>query len=396
MADLYVPLKERRARGRAGRRDRLVAAKRGRAPAVADAAPAAADGGVAKRPRGGSEDGAAAVDPAAGAGAAAADAMTAAAAAAAAVLAAAAVPVERSSRSLLEEVQEEKRRNELNPNYEQEQRELEEARLLATTTANQTNALTSVADRAEGKVYTESMPSSWRPQRRLREMNEEKRERLRERWHILTEGDDIPPPCKSFKEMRFPTPIIEGLAAKGILRPTPIQVQGIPVALSGRDMVGIAFTGSGKTIVFTLPCVMFALEDEMKLPLAPGEGPVGLILSPSRELARQTFDVCKHFCDHLARGGFPEIRCMLCIGGEAMRDQMAVVRSGVHIVVATTGRLNDHLDKGRLSLSACRYVCLDEGDRLLDLGSDEDVQVSCLLFTVTFHMNLAHNLTRSA
>ena len=57
-----------------------------------------------------------------------------------------------------------------------------------------------------------------------------------------------------------------------------------------------------------------------------------------------------------------------------MRDQMAVVRSGVHIVVATTGRLNDHLDKGRLSLSACRYVCLDEGDRLLDLGSDEDVQ----------------------
>ena len=321
---LYVPLHERKARGRASRRQRLGAAvKRGWED------DAGAKDAAAKRARNAAE--VAALAPLVP-GAAAADG--------AGVVVEAAAAAERSTLSLLEEVQEEKRRNEANPNYAAEEKAREEARLLATTTAITTNALTSVADRAGGVVYTESMPSSWRPPLKLRSMTEEKRERLRDRWHILTEGDDIPPPCRSFKEMRFPPPILEALAAKGILRPTPIQVQGIPVALAGRDMVGIAFTGSGKTMVFTLPCVMFALEDEMRMPLAPNEGPIGLILAPSRELARQTFDVCVHFCDHLKRGGFAEVRCMLAIGGESMRDQMAVVHKGVHIIVATVNRIS--------------------------------------------------------
>jgi ATP-dependent RNA helicase DDX41 len=81
--------------------------------------------------------------------------------------------------------------------------------------------------------------------------------------------------------MRLPQPIIDHLKERGIQKPTPIQIQGIPTVLSGRDMVGIAFTGSGKTLVFTLPLVLFALEAEMKLPLVSGEGPIGMIVCPS-------------------------------------------------------------------------------------------------------------------
>ena len=91
--------------------------------------------------------------------------------------------------------------------------------------------------------------------------------------------------------MRFPDPLRAALENNGIKRPTPIQVQGIPVILSGRDMIGIAFTGSGKTVTFCLPLVMLAIEEEKRLPLEAGEGPFGVILAPSRELARQTWEV---------------------------------------------------------------------------------------------------------
>merc|ERR1719476_1152960 len=118
------------------------------------------------------------------------------------------------------------------------------------------------------------------------------------------------------------------------------------------------------------------MESEKQLPLLGGEGPVGLIVCPARELARQTWEVAKDMCDYMAREGWPEIRCMLCIGGEDMRSQMELVRRGVHIVVATPGRLNDFLNKGKLNLDACRYCCLDEADRMLDLGFDEEIRTT--------------------
>lgn len=174
--------------------------------------------------------------------------------------------------------------------------------------------------------------------------------------------------------MKFPPPVIDALLAKGIQRPTPIQVQGLPVILSGRDMIGIAFTGSGKTMVFVLPMVMWALQEERRLPLMPKEGPIGLILAPSRELARQTYENVLHITDHIAAAGGPKLNTMLAIGGEDLKTQMEPVRAGCHMIVATPGRLNDHLKKNRINLDICRYVCLDEGDRMLDLGFDEEIQ----------------------
>jgi ATP-dependent RNA helicase DDX41 len=88
----------------------------------------------------------------------------------------------------------------------------------------------------------------------------------------------------------------------------PRQAQGLPVLLSGRDMIGIAFTGSGKTLTFSLPLIMLALDEENKMPLEGGEGPVGIILCPARELAGQTFEVIDEYCKALGEAGYPRIR----------------------------------------------------------------------------------------
>lgn len=140
-------------------------------------------------------------------------------------------------------------------------------------------------------------------------------------------------------------------------------------------MIGIAFTGSGKTLTFTLPAIMASLEMEMKLPFVRGEGPVGLIICPSRELARQTYDGCVAMCAALKDSGkYPELRSLLCIGGINMADQADILNKGVHIVVATPGRLIDMLEKGKLNADNCKYLSMDEADRMIDKGFEEDVR----------------------
>jgi ATP-dependent RNA helicase DDX41 len=138
-------------------------------------------------------------------------------------------------------------------------------------------------------------------------------------------------------------------------------------ALASRDMIGIAFTGSGKTLTFSLPLVMSALEEEFRMPILPGEGPIGIILAPSRELVRQTYDVVEEFCQEISKTpGYPSLRTQLVIGGESVRDQIATLQSeGIHCVVATPGRLRDILKRKAMRLDNCRFICLDEADRLL-------------------------------
>jgi ATP-dependent RNA helicase DDX41 len=121
--------------------------------------------------------------------------------------------------------------------------------------------------------------------------------------------------------MKLPKPIIDEMRRKKIVSPTIIQMQGIPVAMAGRDMIGIASTGSGKTLTFVLPLVMFALEQEIALPFKRGEGPYGIIIVPSRELAKQIYDVIVWVCDALPKPEFPEIRIGLSIGGIPVKDQ---------------------------------------------------------------------------
>ncbi|CAN6845858.1 hypothetical protein Bca4012_050740 [Brassica carinata] len=234
--------------------------------------------------------------------------------------------------------------------------------------------LMSVRELAKGITYTEPLLTGWKPPLHVRKMSRKQMDLIRKQWHIIVSGEEIPPPIKNFKDMKFPRAVLDTLKEKGIVQPTPIQVQGLPVILSGRDMIGIAFTGSGKTLVFVLPMIMIALQEEEMMPIGPGEGPIGLIVCPSRELARQTYEVVEQFVAPLVQAGYPPLRSLLCIGGVDMRSQLDVVKRGVHIVVATPGRLKDLLAKKKMSLDSCRYLTLDEADRLVDLGFEDDIR----------------------
>jgi ATP-dependent RNA helicase DDX41 len=155
-------------------------------------------------------------------------------------------------------------------------------------------------------------------------------------------------------------------------------------SFSGRDMIGIAFTGSGKTLAFCLPLIMMALEEEMKLPFVRGEGPVGVVLCPSRELATQTHENLLTWTTAIAKDGkYPQLNTLLCMGGISMSEQNHVMNKGVHIVVATPGRLIDMLEKKRFTFNNCKYFCMDEADRMIDLGFEDDVRNIMSFFKVS-------------
>ncbi|KAI5342889.1 hypothetical protein L3X38_010765 [Prunus dulcis] len=201
--------------------------------------------------------------------------------------------------------------------------------------------LMSVGELAKGITYTDPIPTGWKPPLHIRRMPMKQCDLIRKQWHIEVSGEDVPPPIKNFKDMRFPELILKTLKAKGIVKPTPIQVQGLPVILSGRDMIGVASTGSGKTLVFVLPLIMVALQEEIRMPIVPGQGPFGLIICPSRELAKQIYEVVEEYLVPMRQVGYPKIRPLLCIGGVDMCSQLDIIKEGVHIVVATPGRLKD-------------------------------------------------------
>lgn len=308
----------------------------------------------------------------------------------------------QSNVSLLDQHQHLKEKAEARKESAKEKQLKEEEKILESVAEGR--ALMSVKEMAKGITYDDPIKTSWTPPRYVLSMSEERHERVRKKYHILVEGDGIPPPIKSFKEMKFPAAILRGLKKKGIHHPTPIQIQGIPTILSGRDMIGIAFTGSGKTLVFTLPVIMFCLEQEKRLPFSKREGPYGLIICPSRELARQTHGILEYYCRLLQEDSSPLLRCALCIGGMSVKEQMETIRHGVHMMVATPGRLMDLLQKKMVSLDICRYLALDEADRMIDMGFEGDIrtifsyfkgQRQTLLFSATMPKKI-QNFAKSA
>ncbi|WFD45475.1 RNA helicase [Malassezia furfur] len=276
--------------------------------------------------------------------------------------------------TLLQEAQElrEKQRA-LGHEPTQAEREAEEERKILEA-HKAPKKLASHAELAQGIQYTEPLRRSWTPPGFVRARPADHHEAIRQQHHILAEGEHIPPPIAHFRDMKLPPCILSYLAQKNIHTPSPIQIQGLPTVLSGRDMIGIAFTGSGKTITFTLPLVLFAAEAEARLPFDVNDGPLGLILCPSRELARQTYDNVLAMAEALEQAGYARVKALLCIGGISMSEQAHTMRNGFHIVVATPGRLQDLLEQGRFTLASCNYVCLDEADRMMEGSFEENVR----------------------
>ncbi|KAF9258099.1 P-loop containing nucleoside triphosphate hydrolase protein [Marasmius fiardii PR-910] len=281
----------------------------------------------------------------------------------------------RKERTLLMEAQEvhsKKAAEDAKKTEEQKAQEADEEILEAIRSRRK---LASDMELAKGIQYTDSLKTSWRPPKYIRERSDEQHHKLREKYHILVEGEDVPPPIEHFSDMKIPESILQHLRSNRITTPTPIQLQGIPTAFSGRDLIGIAFTGSGKTLAFCLPLIMLALEEEVKLPFVRGEGPVGVILCPSRELANQTYENVLTWTAALAQDGkYPRLNTILCMGGISMNEQSHTLSKGLHIVVATPGRLIDMLEKKRFTFNNCKYLCMDEADRMIDLGFEDDVR----------------------
>src|SRR5690606_34792671 len=158
------------------------------------------------------------------------------------------------------------------------------------------------------------------------------------------------------------------LSEQGYAHPTPIQAQAIPIVLQGRDVMGAAQTGTGKTAGVSLPII------QSLLPLAdtsasPARHPVrALILTPTRALADQVAENVKAYSRHTP------LRSAVVFGGVDMTPQTAALRAGVEILIATPGRLLDHIQQKTLSLSQARILVLDEADRMLDMGFLPDLQ----------------------
>jgi superfamily II DNA/RNA helicase len=166
-----------------------------------------------------------------------------------------------------------------------------------------------------------------------------------------------------FAPLGLSEPILRALHDKGYLRPTPIQAQAIPTVLMGRDVLGCAQTGTGKTAGFTLPML-----DILSGSRARARMPRSLILEPTRELALQ---VAENF---VAYGKYLKLNHALLIGGESLNDQRDALTKGVDVLIATPGRLIDLFERGGLLLTDVRVLVIDEADRMLDMGFIPDIE----------------------
>uniref|UniRef100_A0A8C4NUE8 RNA helicase n=1 Tax=Dicentrarchus labrax TaxID=13489 RepID=A0A8C4NUE8_DICLA len=170
-----------------------------------------------------------------------------------------------------------------------------------------------------------------------------------------------PPPGK----FGNPGYVMDVIGKQNWTEPTPIQSQGWPVALSGKDMVGIAQTGSGKTLAYLLPAIVHIQHQPF---LEHGDGPICLVLAPTRELAQQVQQVAAEY------GRASRLKTTCIYGGAPKGPQIRDLERGVEICIATPGRLIDFLECGKTNLRRCTYLVLDEADRMLDMGFEPQIR----------------------
>ncbi len=175
-------------------------------------------------------------------------------------------------------------------------------------------------------------------------------------------------PVPRFADFGLSPDILRALSDQGYVHPTPIQAQAIPIVLQGRDVMGAAQTGTGKTAGFSLPIIQLLLA-QASASMSPARHPVrALILTPTRELAVQVAENVKAYARHTP------LRSTVVFGGMDMKPQTIILRNGVEIIVATPGRLLDHVEQKNVSLGQVQILVMDEADRMLDMGFLPDLQ----------------------
>jgi len=182
-------------------------------------------------------------------------------------------------------------------------------------------------------------------------------------WNVLNEKDDRN--MTDFSGLELAQPLLRAITAEGYTTPTPIQGKAIPPLLTGRDLLGVAQTGTGKTAAFSLPLLHRLAENAGK---PRRNKPRALILAPTRELAGQIGDSLRAYGRELP------VRSTVVFGGVSIRPQIQTMNRGVHVLVATPGRLLDLMNQGHVSLDAVEVFILNEADRMLDMGFIRDVK----------------------
>ena len=195
-------------------------------------------------------------------------------------------------------------------------------------------------------------------------------------------------PTTTFAELGLSAKVLAAVEASGYTIPTPIQAQAIPVAIAGRDVLGIAQTGTGKTAAFVIPMIT-----RLETGRARARMPRSLILAPTRELATQVAQSFEKY------GINHKLDLALLIGGVAMDDQIKKLDRGVDVLIATPGRLLDHFGRGRIMLMGVEILVIDEADRMLDMGFIPDIEKICKLLpprrqTLFFSATMPPEITR--
>ena len=188
---------------------------------------------------------------------------------------------------------------------------------------------------------------------------------------------------ENFKSIKIEDSLKNSLYKMSFVKPTPIQSMAIPVALEGKDILGTAQTGTGKTLAFSIPLINKLILDKNAL---------ALVMCPTRELAAQVMEAIKSIMSEKIN-----IKTALLIGGESMQKQLRQLGNKSRIIVGTPGRINDHLKRKSLNLSATKYLVLDETDRMLDMGFTPQIEMvlkfvpkdhQTLLFSATLPQNI--------
>ncbi|KAL1503749.1 hypothetical protein AB1Y20_012218 [Prymnesium parvum] len=183
--------------------------------------------------------------------------------------------------------------------------------------------------------------------------------------HNVQLSEGCPPPLLTFEEALFPPSLMDEIQRAGFHMPSPIQSAAWSAAMAGRDLVAIARTGSGKTLGYLAPAI---LKLESNLAMLVRDAPSVLVLAPTRELALQIHAEAERF------GGSSAIVSVALYGGAPREAQAAKLERGVHVVVATPGRLYDFINSGQVELDEVQYVVLDEADRMLDMGFEPQIR----------------------
>ncbi|KAM7189976.1 P-loop containing nucleoside triphosphate hydrolase protein [Naviculisporaceae sp. PSN 640] len=208
----------------------------------------------------------------------------------------------------------------------------------------------------------------WTEPQELRDLTEEEVTDLRAQLDgIKVSGKNVPKPVKKWSQCGLARPILETIEKLGFQNPTPIQMQALPVIMSGRDVIAVAKTGSGKTMAFALPMLRHVKDQK---PVTGDDGAIAIVMTPTRELCTQITSDLQPFAKAL------KLRVVAAYGGAPIKDQIAELKRGAEIIVATPGRFIDLLaaNSGRVTnLKRATYLVLDEADRMFDMGFEPQV-----------------------